>query len=110
VLSANKYQPSDIRVDRSPPYVLEREENLGLRGSEDVVDLYKNDGGVFTKTGRYSLQPTTMSLSGDDDPGHDHDMLDGLREVKLRGYHVAKGMVTGQRCPGKLRKDITFKP
>jgi hypothetical protein len=103
VLGVEKYQPSDLRVDRSPPYILEREENSGLRGSKDVVDLYKNDGGsegpIFTKTRRYSLQPTTTSSSGDDDPGHDHAMSYGMREVKLRGCHMAKGMAIGQRRP-----------
>jgi hypothetical protein len=49
------------------------------------------------KTGRYSLQPTTTSLPGDDDPGHDSAMSDGhMREVKLCGCHVVKGMAIGQ--------------
>jgi hypothetical protein len=45
MLGADKYQPSDLRVDRSPPYILEREENSGLRVSEDVEYLYKKDRG-----------------------------------------------------------------
>jgi hypothetical protein len=65
---------------------------------------------IFTKTRRYSLQPTATSSSGDDDPGHDHAMSDGMREVKLHGCHMVKGMAIGQRHPEKLQKAITFKP
>jgi hypothetical protein len=37
-------------------------------------------------------------------------MSDGVIEVKLRGFHVAKGRAIGQRRPEKLQKAITFKP
>ena len=37
-------------------------------------------------------------------------MSDGVREVKLRGYHVEKGMAIGQRRPEKFQKAINFKP
>jgi hypothetical protein len=59
-------------------------------------------------TERYSLQPATTSSSGDENPGHNHAMLDGVREVKLHGCHVVKGMAIGQRCPEKLHKAIAF--
>jgi hypothetical protein len=33
-----------------------------------------------------------------------------MNEVKLRGCHMAMGMVISQRCPEKLQKAINFKP
>jgi hypothetical protein len=71
VLGADKYQPFIVSKGGSIPtiYFGARGE-FGTSGSEDVVDLYKNDGGfegpVFMKTGRYSLQPAATSSSGDE--------------------------------------------
>jgi hypothetical protein len=43
VLNTDESQPLDRRMDRSPPYILEREDNSGLRDFGDIVDMYKNN-------------------------------------------------------------------
>jgi hypothetical protein len=43
------------------------------------------------KTERYSLQRKTTSSLGNDDPVHENAMSSGMREVKLRGFHVRTG-------------------
>jgi hypothetical protein len=54
------------------------------------------------------LQPETTSSSGDNDLGHDHAMSDGMREVKLCGFQVAKGMAIGQRRLEKTLESYKF--
>jgi hypothetical protein len=87
---------------------------LGFWVSGDVVGLYKNDGGPKARYSRkprdFPLHLVATSLSGDDNLGHNCAMTDGMREVKLRRFHAAKGMAIGQRCPEKLRKALNFKP
>jgi hypothetical protein len=115
VLSTKEPWLSDTRVDRISTIDSGVERFLQTsRTRRKFVYLYKNikgvEGTIFVKNERYSLQLATTSSSGDDDLDHNRAMSVGMREVKLRGYHVAKGMAIGQRCPEKLRKAITFKP
>jgi hypothetical protein len=93
--------------------------DFGVRGEFGTLELRRCcrpvqeqrrvEGLVFVKIERYSLQLTAMSSSGDDDPGHNHAMSYGVREINLRGFHVVKGMTIGKICPKKLRKAIHFK-